>query len=107
MESFVGVVTEVTSAITGAVISLVDSSSSSPQEMMVRLKQKIRKMNNPLFHIFLNLKSKILRFGELGLHKTYLQSGCFTRIWEDSGDCLTLLRIKWEVNYKLKIITKI
>jgi hypothetical protein len=45
----VGVVTAVTSAITGAVVSVVDSSSSSLQEMIVRLKQKIRKMNNPFF----------------------------------------------------------
>jgi len=37
-----GVVTAVTSAITGAVVSVVDSSLSSLQEMMVRLKQEIR-----------------------------------------------------------------
>ena len=50
MVSLVGVVTAVTSAITGAVVSVVDSSLSSPQEMMMkRLKQKISKMNNPFF----------------------------------------------------------
>jgi len=45
----VGVVTAVTSAITGAVVSVVDSSLSSLQEMMVRLKQKIRKTNITFF----------------------------------------------------------
>ena len=61
MLSLVGVVTNVTSAITGAVVSVVVevvlsvvpvaeySSSSSLQEMMVRLKQKISKMNNHFF----------------------------------------------------------
>jgi hypothetical protein len=39
----------VTSAMTGAVVSVVDSSFSSLQEMTVRLKQKISKMNNPFF----------------------------------------------------------
>ena len=47
--SIVGVVTDVTSAITGEVVSVVDSSLSSLQEIMVRLKQKISKMNNPFF----------------------------------------------------------
>jgi hypothetical protein len=51
--SLVGVVTAVTSAITGAVVSVVDlsvvDSSSSLQEMMMRLQQKISKMNNPFF----------------------------------------------------------
>jgi type III secretory pathway component EscS len=46
--SLVGVVTAVTSAITGAVVSVVDSSSSL-QEMMMRLKQKIRKTNITFF----------------------------------------------------------
>ena len=46
MVSVVGVVTAVTSAITGVVVSVVDvsvvdSSFSSLQEIMVRLKQKI------------------------------------------------------------------
>jgi len=43
VESFVGVVTAVTSATTGAVVSVVDSSLSSPQEMMVRLKRNMEK----------------------------------------------------------------
>jgi uncharacterized membrane protein (DUF106 family) len=51
--SVFGVVTAVTSAITGAVVSVVDlsvvDSSSSLQEMMMRLQQKISKMNNPFF----------------------------------------------------------
>jgi len=47
--SLVGVVTAVTSAITGAVVSIVDSSLSSPQEMMVRLKQEIRKTKKNFF----------------------------------------------------------
>ena len=68
MESVVGVVTTVTSAITGTVVSVVVvlsvvpvvvvfsvvpvaeySSLSSLQEMMVRLKQEIRKMNKTFF----------------------------------------------------------
>ena len=59
--SIVGVVTAVTSAITGAVVSVVvvavaeNSSLSSPQEIMVRLKQE---MSN-IFKIFFNLSSKI------------------------------------------------
>ena len=70
-----------TSAITGAVVSVVvgvssevvvvvllshSKNGSSPQEMTVRLKQEIRKMKKKLFHLFLNTKSKILRFGVLG-----------------------------------------
>jgi hypothetical protein len=39
----------VTSAMTGAVVSVVDSSFSSLQEMMVRLKQEIRKTNKNFF----------------------------------------------------------
>ena len=60
--SLVGVVTLVTSAITGAVVSVVVvvlsseySSLSSPQEMMVRLKKKIRirtNQDNKLFKLF-------------------------------------------------------
>ena len=61
MESLVGVVTAVTSAITGAVVSVEVvvvlsvvpvaeySSLSSVQEMMVRLKQEIRIMNKTFF----------------------------------------------------------
>jgi len=49
VESVLGVVTAVTSGITGAVVSVVDSSLSSLQEIMVRLKQKIRKMNKTFF----------------------------------------------------------
>ena len=53
--SAVGVITAVTSAITGAVVSVgevvsvVDSSLSSLQEMTVRLKQEIRKTNKNFF----------------------------------------------------------
>ena len=54
--SFVGVVTAVTCATVGAVVSVVVVvvavavySSSSLQEMMVRLKQKIRKTNITFF----------------------------------------------------------
>ena len=42
VESIVGDVTTVTPAITGAVVSVVDSSSSSLQEMTVRLIMDIR-----------------------------------------------------------------
>ena len=54
MESLVGVVTAVTSAITGAVVSyelvlLEYSSLSSLQEMMVKPKNKIRKTNKTFF----------------------------------------------------------
>ena len=49
MLSLVGVVTAVTSAITGAVVSVVDSSLSSLQEMIVRIKQEIRKTNKNFF----------------------------------------------------------
>jgi len=47
--SLVGVVTAVTSAITGAVVSVVDYSLSSPQEIMVRLKQEISIMKKTFF----------------------------------------------------------
>ena len=52
--SVVGVVTAVTSAITGAVVSgelelLVDSSLSSLQEKMVKLKRDMRIMYKTLF----------------------------------------------------------
>ena len=49
VESIVGVVTTVTPAITGEVVSVVDSSSSSLQEMMVRLKRRREKMMNRCF----------------------------------------------------------
>ena len=59
MVSVVGVVTAVTSAIVGAVVSVVVvlsvvpvaeySSSSSLQEIIVRLKQEIRVMNKTFF----------------------------------------------------------
>ena len=64
--SLVGVVTAVTSASMGAVVSVVvelslvvvavsvNSSFSSLQEMMVRLKQEIRIMNKTLFIFFLH-----------------------------------------------------
>jgi hypothetical protein len=72
----VGVVTAVTSAITGAVVSVVVvvvlsvvvvpvteySSLSSLQEMIVRLKQKISKMNNPFFIFSLIPKVKYYCF---------------------------------------------
>ena len=71
-----------TSAITGAVVSVVDSSLSSLQEKMVRLKQKISKMNNPFFHIFLNTKSKILLICVLGYPYLYHNLEDFTRMWD-------------------------
>ena len=40
----VGVVTAVTSAITGAVVSVVYSSSSSPQEIMVKLIRNMKRI---------------------------------------------------------------
>jgi len=41
------------------VVVAVNSSFSSPQEMMVRVKNVDRKRKNIFFHIFLNNKSKI------------------------------------------------
>ena len=80
MLSLVGVVTAVTSAITGAVVSVVDSSLSSLQEMIVRLKQEISKMNKNFFIFFLNTKSKILLFCVLGEPYIYHNLEDFTRI---------------------------
>ena len=49
------------------VISSISSSSLlEEQEMMLRLKQKIRKMNKTYFHLFLNHKSELLLVGVLG-----------------------------------------
>ena len=53
VESIVGVVTTVTPAITGAVVSVVDSSSSL-QEMTVRLRMDIRIICIILFIFFLH-----------------------------------------------------
>ena len=90
MESVVGVVTTVTSAITGAVVSVVDSSLSSLQEMIVRLKQEIRKTKKKLFHLYLNTKSKILLFCVLGEPYIYHNLEDFTRnVGILLGGCLT------------------
>ena len=78
--SLVGVVTAVTSAITGAVVSVVDSSLSSPQEMLMRLKQEIRIMNKT-FLIFSSIP-KVKYYGlVLGEPEIYHNLGDFTRIW--------------------------
>ena len=45
----VGEIDETVGAVDSTVKEVVDSSLSSLQEMIVRLKQKIRKMNNPFF----------------------------------------------------------
>ena len=52
MLSLFGVVTAVTSAITGAVLSTVKNGSSLPQELMIMAIVGIRKMENPLFIFF-------------------------------------------------------
>ena len=57
MELKVGVVTGVTSAITGA---STFSSSSLAQEMTVRLKRDMRIMYKIFFIFYFNIKSKIL-----------------------------------------------
>ena len=75
--SFVGVVTAVTSAITGAVVSVVPvaeySSLSSPQEMMVRLKRNMEKMMSICLTWF--------PISGLGKPKLYQNMWCFTRMW--------------------------
>ena len=56
MLSLVGVVTAVTSAITGAVLSTSKNGSSLPQELMKMGIQGITKMEKILFIIYPNLK---------------------------------------------------
>ena len=63
--SVVGVVTAVTSTITGAVVSVLYSSSSLlPQEIMVRQKRNTNKMCKILF-IFSPISNERRRFEEL------------------------------------------
>jgi hypothetical protein len=52
----VGVVTAVTSAITGAVLSTSKNGSSLPQEFMIMAILGISKMKKPLFILFPTLK---------------------------------------------------
>ena len=76
----VGVVTTVTSAITGAVVSVVDYSLSSLQEKMVRLKRDMRIMYKTLF-IFSSIP-KVKYYGlVLGEPYMYHDLGNFTRKW--------------------------
>ena len=56
-----------TSAITGAVVSVVDSSLSSPQEMIVRLKRNMEKMRRGCFTWFpIGGYRRTLRIPEFG-----------------------------------------
>jgi hypothetical protein len=81
--SLVGVVTVVTSAITGAVVSLVSvvlsvllepSSLLLLQEMKVKLKRKRERMMRVCLTWF--------PIGVLGEHNIYQNLVCFTRMWE-------------------------